>query len=209
MAATPRSMPKRIVFMVEEESLEIFLSKVLPKVIQRGACSWKIIRFQGKMRLLANLQSRLKAYAHQSGQGKDYFIVLVDQDDDDCHVLKQKLEAIAQQVNMATPAMARKQGTPSQWKVAFRIVVDRLEAWYLDEWQALKAAYPRLRGARHIQKQGVNSETALKQVFKKHGYYTSGLPKCDIARKVGEHFHPARCASLSFQCFVTLLQSIC
>lgn len=77
---------KHLEFLVEEPSLEAFLRVALPRMIP-SSCSFNIHAYQGKPDLLRKLHQRLRGY--QRWIPPSYrIVVLVDRDDQDCHVLK-------------------------------------------------------------------------------------------------------------------------
>ena len=57
---------RRLVFLVEEPSIETFLRGVLPNLMPDG-CSFECHTFQGKRDLLAKLPNRLRAYGYTDG----------------------------------------------------------------------------------------------------------------------------------------------
>lgn len=59
-------------------------------------------------------------------------VVLVDADDDDCVDLKQRIVDV---VRSEAPGL----------RVLVRIAVEETEAYYLGDWRAIKAAYPRAK----------------------------------------------------------------
>src|ERR1035437_8270731 len=126
-----------IVFVVEEPSMEELLRNGLaPKLL--GQHTYNIIDFGGKQRLLAGIENRLKAYA--AWPPDDYrFLITVDEDRQDCHALKARIEKAAENAGLPTRSVA----APDH-KVVVRIVVEELEAWLLGDPNALRAAYPKL-----------------------------------------------------------------
>lgn len=91
--------------------------------------------------MLKHLPSRLQGYSHWLPESWS-ILVLIDRDDDDCRVLKEKLEHQAAAAGFLTKASAN----PGQrFKVTNRIVVEELEAWYFGDWQAVKALIPECR----------------------------------------------------------------
>ena len=143
--AVPLSAPvevgttaEHLEFLVEEPSMEAFLRVALPRMIP-GSCSFNIHPFRGKSDLLRKLPGRLRGY--QRWIPPNYrIVVLVDRDDQDCHVLKADLEAAAGMASLLT----RSQAGVGQWQIANRIVIEELEAWYFGDWGAVRRAYPRV-----------------------------------------------------------------
>lgn len=79
--------------------------------------------------LLGLLPATLRAFGKQGGD--ICVVVLVDQDDDDCHLLKQSLVRAWQHVN------------PRPAKVLFRIAMEETESWFLADRKAVRQAYSR------------------------------------------------------------------
>jgi hypothetical protein len=187
-------------FLVEEPSMEAFLRALLPRILPEGR-SFQIFPFQGKDDLMGKLRDRLRGYAHWLPA--DWrIVVIVDRDDSDCIALKQKLEQIAGEAGLVTRAQA------AQWQLVNRIAIEELEAWYFGDWEAVRAAYPRVSAAipgkeRFRDPDGIRGGTweAFEQVLKRHGYFETGLRKVEAARTVGALLEPDRCRSLSFSAF--------
>ncbi len=89
-------------FLVEEPSMEAFLSVLLPRLF--SDCTFRVHAFQGKTDMLGKLQARLKGYAHwPSNYG--HIVVVVDCDDDNCHRLKQQA-ALGRRLNASCRTVA-------------------------------------------------------------------------------------------------------
>lgn len=130
-------LDKLIVF-VEEPSMEVALEQLLPKLM--NVADYEIRRFQCKADLLKNLPDRLRAYRNWLPPTWT-ILVLVDRDDDDCHVLKQTLENMAAAAGLVSKTNA---GNGSRFQVANRVAIEELEAWFFGDWVAVQAAYPRV-----------------------------------------------------------------
>ena len=134
-------------------------------------------------------------------------LVIVDRDDDDCAVLKARLEAISHRARLVSRTRAR--GTRrNDWQVANRIAIEELEAWYFGDWPAAQAVFPKLpdavprsRGFRDPDAIPGGTWEAVERVLRRHGYAKSGLAKIETARNVGQYVDPARNRSKSFQAF--------
>ena len=134
-------MARHLVLLVEEPSMEAFLTALLPRMLPAGR-TFEIRVFQGKHDLLRNLQARLSGYRHWLPH--DWrLVVLVDRDNDDCRALKAQLEQTA----AAAGLLSRAEAGGHPWQVVNRIVIEELEAWYFGDWDAVRAAYPRVRPA--------------------------------------------------------------
>ncbi len=185
--------------MVEEPSMEVFLSIILPKILGDVA-SFKIHSHRGKPDLMGKLEQRLRGYASWL-PASTRIIVIVDRDDEDCAALKTDLETASRRAGLVT----RSGAGIHAWRVVTRIAIEELEAWYFGEWQAVRAAYPRVSpriqsSARYRQPDGIAGGTweALERVLQGRGYFETGLRKIELAQAIGERFDLTLCASPSF-----------
>jgi len=190
--------------LVEEPSMEAFLGEVLPKLLE-GRTTFAIHAFQGKHDILRKLEQRLRGYAHWLPKSSR-IIVLLDRDDDDCHRLKQTMELAASPSGLSTRSTA---GGPG-WRVANRIVVEELEAWFFGDWPAVHDAYPRVSTTVPVQAAYRNPDAikggtweAFERVLKAAGYFSLGLRKVEAARAIGKTMHPDANTSRSFAVFRT------
>jgi hypothetical protein len=117
--------------------------------------------------------------------------------------LKNRLETVAAAAGMTTRAAGG-----NTIHVVNRLAVEELEAWFFGDWQAVKAAYPKV-SASVPEKQGYRDPDAiqggtweaLEKVLKRHGYFQTGLRKIEAARSIAQHMVPERNRSKSFQVF--------
>lgn len=191
-----------IEFLVEEPSMEAFLSPLLSRCLPEG-CTFRIHTHQGKPALLRKLKNRLKGYASWLPQDHR-IVVIVDMDKDQCHQLKSKLEEACVQAGLQSRRAA---GNP-QWQVVTRIAVEELEAWYFGDWQAVCRAFrgvsptvPKRSGYRNPDAIQGGTWEAFERVLKKGGHCKQGLPKVQAATAIGKHVKPERNISPSFQAF--------
>ena len=201
-------MLDKLIVLVEEPSMEMALEQLLPRML--AGADFQIIRFQCKDDLLKNLPDRLRGYS-QWLPANWVILVLVDRDDDDCRVLKQAMEKMAEDARLLSKTLA---GHGQPFQVANRIAVEELEAWFFGDWTAVQTAYPRV-SASQVSKQGFRDPDAvlggtweaLERVLKKAGYFKTGLRKMECAKQVAQHMEPARNASRSFQAFAGAVAS--
>ncbi len=190
-----------IEFLVEEYSMEITLSIIVPKIID-SSHTFKIHNFQNKDRLLKKLPERMQAYA--KFVTKDWrIVILVDRDDDDCEELKKKLCT-------ATSVVTQKQGNI----VLHRIAVEELESWFLGDVPAIRVKYEKIPASLSTKAQFRNPDAIkggtwekLDRTLKQYGYQT-GLQKIDFAQKVAPHMDVENNLSRSFQVFRDGLRAI-
>ena len=191
-----------LVLLVEEPSMEEFLRILLPRVLPQE-CGFEVHSFRDKFNLLKNLEPRLRGYARWLPE--DWrIIVMVDRDHDDCHKLKERLEA----ASMASGLRTRSRAGGAGWQVVNRIVIEELEAWYFGDWQAVRNAFPRVsihapNKARYRDPDAINGTwEAFERILKGRGYFTTGLRKVEAARAIAPHIEPGRSRSASFNSFV-------
>ena len=182
--------------------MEAFLKGLLPRLLPAN-CTFAIYTFQGKKDLLRKLPTRLRGY--RAWITSNYrIVVMVDRDRDDCHELKARLEQTAATSELLT----RTQATSQSWEVINRIVVEELEAWYFGDWDAVKAAYPKVststtRQSSYRDPDAIVNGTweAFERIMKRHGYFKTGLRKIEAAKAIAAHVDPERNSSHSFKHF--------
>lgn len=196
-------------FLVEELSTEAALVNLLPNILE-AKHTFAIHPFQGKADLLSNLSARLRAY--RSWIPEDWrIVVLVDEEREDCEVLKGKLEMAARDAGLTTRSSTNGEGL---FVVLNRLAIEELEAWFFGDVFALKAAYPRIpatlsESAKYRDPDSIAGGTweALERELKKAGYYSTGMPKIEVSRNVSLHMDVSRNRSHSFQVFVDGLKA--
>ena len=128
----------------------------------------------------------------------------MDRDNDDCRELKQRLEHMAALAGMQTRTQA---GGPS-YQVVNRLAIEELEAWYFGDWNAVRAAYPKVSDripnqAPYRDPDAIKGGTweAFEHVLRRAGYFQTGLRKIEAARAVAPNWRPERNRSRSFCVF--------
>ena len=195
-------MLEKLIVIVEELSMEAALNQLLPKML--GEIEFQIIRFQCKSELLKQLPSRLVGYGNWL-PATSAIIVLLDRDNDDCLLLKHQLNIMAAQAGLRTKTEA---GAGNSFRVANRIAIEELEAWYFGDWIAVQQAYPRVPLNITERVPYRNSDAilggtweAFERVLKKAGYFKTGLRKLDCARAIFQKMDVGRNQSQSFRAF--------
>lgn len=186
--------------LVEEDSMAAFLYEALPDMLPEG-CTFKPHVFKGKRRLIKNLESRLRGYARLLPP-EHRLVILVDRDQDDCRNLKRRIEEMVARAGLRSRSMVGE----GDWQAATRIVCEELEAWFFGDWEAVKAAYPRVSGGLPPRLRNSDAITggtweALQRILRKAGYITDRLPKVEAARAIARHIDPNRNSSPSFRVF--------
>jgi hypothetical protein len=187
-----------IEFLVEEFSMEVFLRALLPRLL--GALHFEIRTFQCKNDLLKRLPNRLRGYAWFPEGYR--IVVIVDRDSDDCQELKRELEEYAASAGLPT----RTHPHQGHFTVVNRIAIEELEAWYFGDWEAVRAAYPRVsetvpRRAGYRDPDAIAGGTweAFERILQRSRYFEGGLRKVEAARSIAPYLDPVRNTSHSFQ----------
>lgn len=192
-----------IEFLVEESSAEAALFNIVARILSQDI-SFRIHPHQGKQDLLGKLLPRLRGY--KSWLPEDWrIVVLVDADDEDCRILKNRLENIANNARLVTKSQ---RSIGSNIQILNRLAIEELEAWFFGDVEAIRAAYPRVplnlgNKAKYRDPDAITGGTweALERELKRVGYYTGGLSKISAAREISLRMIPERNQSHSFQLF--------
>lgn len=170
------------------------LKQLLPNILPE---MWRLdencfIRVhEGKQDLQLSLPRKIRAARHKRGHST--FIVLQDQDANDCRALKKKLVDICENARDGAENIS----------TLVRIVCHELEAWYLGDSEALFAVFPSLRGQNLYGRSRfrnpdscINPKNELKRRI---GSYA----QIETARQIASHMSLERNQSQSFRCFVS------
>ncbi len=125
-------------FFVEEPSAEEALKWLLPTMLREDIV-FRILSHQGKADLLKKLPARLRGMKWKFDRNDYLIVVLIDEDRQDCRLLKQELESIALDARLSTKSSPDPDGS---FQVLNRIAVEELEAWFFGDLDALRTAYP-------------------------------------------------------------------
>lgn len=179
--------------------MEAALRLLLPKMLQ--GVSFEVYPHQGKNDLLARLPERLRGYSKWIPDTWR-IVVVIDRDDEDCVLLKARLEGMASAAGLVTRSAA----TKKHYTIVNRIAIEELEAWYFGDWAAVRAAYPKASAtipaqAKYRAPDAIKGGTweAFERVLNKAGYFVGGLRKIEAAREVAGHMEPSRNSSPSFR----------
>ena len=149
---------KRIVFLLEEDSMKILLEGLLPRLLPD--LIFECLAHEGKRDLEKSVPRKLRAWQEPGVR----FVVVRDQDGGDCREIKANLTRLCHDSGRSD--------------VLVRIVCRELEAWYVGDTEALGRAFPEtrpnslrsLRGSRFRNPDAVghpsNAIAALFQIFR-------------------------------------------
>ncbi len=192
-----------IEILVEDASGEKLLEALLPKLLgdQGSPHTWRVHSYKGigripknlkpgtdanKRILLDRLPSALRGYGKTPGI--DAVVVVLDSDRRNCAEFLAELQALVAACNPAPNTM-------------FRLAIEEVEAWYLGDQQALRAAYPRAKVDvldRYVQDSVCDTWELLADAIypggsaaiKKAGWPLPGQIKCEWAEKIGPLLEP-------------------
>ena len=116
---------KRIVFLLEEDSMKVLLEGLLPRLMPD--LTFQCLAHEGKQDLEKSVPRKLRAWREPGVR----FVIVRDQDGGDCRVIKSSLTRLC-----------RESGRKD---VLVRIVCREVEAWYVGDTEALGRAFPETR----------------------------------------------------------------
>ena len=118
----------KLVFLLEEESTKHLLDILLPKILPEGV-EFQTIQHKGKRDLERSIPRKVRGW---NEPGDIRFVILHDQDTQNCVQLKQSLLKLCEE---------------SQRPVLVRIACQKMEAWYFGDMNVVALAYdkPKLR----------------------------------------------------------------
>ena len=173
--------------LVEEPSTEVALRLLLPRILENT--SFQLYSHQGKNDLLQRLPARLRGYAEWLPP-RWCIVVVVDRDEEECKTLKTHLEKMAADAHLIT----RTQTGRLPYNVVNRIAIEELEAWHFGDWEAVRAAYPRVpptipSKAKYRNPDGIDRGTweTFERILQRVGYFRSELRKLEAARTIAPY----------------------
>jgi uncharacterized protein DUF4276 len=181
-----------LVFMLEELSAKEFLDSLLPRILP-PEISFKTIPHHGKTDLRASLPRKLRAWRNPYAR----FVVLHDQDANDCVSLKQQLLTVC---NQARPDLLL--------RPLIRIACHELEAWHLGDLEALETAFPAFNADGVRDKAKFRDVDALANAAEELMKIAPEYQKVGGSRLLGSLVEIERNTSHSFQVFVSGIETL-
>lgn len=172
-----------LVFLVEELSMEAFLKELLPRAFPE--LRFRCIPHDGKKDLEKSLPRKLRAWREPGVR----FVVVRDQDAEECRELKRRLAAVCRDAGREDSLV--------------RIACRELEAWYLGDLEAAATALnqPRLRelaGKAWLR----DPDTVDRPSFRLRELAPGAASKIECARRIGARLDPSKNTSRSFRAFL-------
>jgi len=184
----------RLDFLLEELSMESFLKGFLPKVLPDGYVynqNYFLHPHQGKSDLLKSIPAKIKIDYGET----TVFVILHDQDSNNCIDLKNKIQQICQ-TNC-------RDGN----RCLVRIVCRELESWYFGDLDAIEQAFPKFKANKYKNKskfRNPDSINAADEMMK----ILPEFQKNKGAKLLSQYIDVSNNRSNSFKQFVTGLQRI-
>ena len=175
-----------VVFLLEERSMKEFLDSLLPRLFpglnpnQHFLC----IEHEGKNDLESSIPRTLKAWREPGTK----FVIVRDNDSDDCFALKERLRNLCRGTIYADSLI--------------RIVCQELEAWYLGEPDALADVYSSSKLRRIGRQAKFRDPDVIEKPSRVIEQRCPSFQKVIGARQMAERLTPERNRSHSFWVFV-------
>ena len=179
----------RLVFMVEERSMKEMLEGILPKILPEDYERPLIIPHNGKHDLTKSIPIKLRAWQ----KSNDKFIIVHDQDNNDCIQLKSELISLCDK---------------SRNEHLIRIVCTELESWYFGDLKAVSLAYEKdytpLAAKRKYRTPDIikNAKIELRKII-------PAYQPIDGAKRISMYMDVNNNTSHSFNVFVNGVKKLC
>lgn len=178
-----------LVFMLEEPSAEAVLRRLLPHILPPNV-PFQTIPHRGKRDLQKSLPRKLRAW-----QSPAQFIILHDQDSNNCRALKKELENICAESGRDNTVV--------------RIACRELEAWYFGDLEALAGAFPETPVQKFRRKASYRADPdAIPKPAEALEEQVPGFQKGKAARTIPDYMALDRNRSHSFNLFVHTVKEI-
>ena len=182
-------MIKTLVFLLEEESMRETLKVVLPKVLSDNIAFYLLIH-EGKKDLEKAISQRIRDWQIPN----THFVIVRDQNSEDCVKLKQRLKNLCQQAGQSDTLV--------------RIVCHELESWFLGDLAAVEKAFQIKGLAKQQEKQKYRDPDKLANAAEELQKLVKNYRKVRGAYTIAPYLDLANNRSHSFQTFITGVQTL-
>lgn len=179
----------QLVFFLEERSAQAMLQGVLPKIIPAEVTTRYVI-FEGKQHLEKELPVRLRAWQHPDAK----FVVLRDQDNEDCRKIKSKLD--------------KKCANAGKPDTLVRIACHELESFYLGDLSAVAQAVGPGNIGRQQEKAKFRTPDKLANAHQELKNLAPSYQKVQGSRAIGPCLDIQNNKSQSFNALITGVQRL-
>lgn len=188
----------KVIFLLEEPSMEHLLRGLLPRVMPEGfeGLNWVLIPHSGKSDLEASIPRKIRAWREPGVR----FFIIRDQDAAECVTVKERL------VQLAITA-----GRPD---TLVRIACRELEAWYFGDLGELAQVYETSSVSKLGGRRAFRTPDAVVNPSGQLEKHIAAFGKIDAARRMGsrlslvEEGQPGANSSKSYQQTVTSLRTL-
>ncbi len=185
-------MIKNLVFFLEGRSEKEMLKGLIPRLLENHReIDVKYLTFQGKQDLESKIHNRLRGWSRPESA----FVVLVDQDREDCKELKRRILTKCRNMISSNPVI--------------RIACHELESWYFGDLAAVGKALEKDL-IRYKNKQQYRNPDSILKPSEELSKITSGdYQKISGSRAIGLLLSLEENTSPSFQTFVKSILNLC
>lgn len=180
-------------FLVEERSMAEVLKILLPQILPTPwvlNVNYFIRPHEGKSDLQRSIPKKLQGFSQNRNQVTG-FIIIQDQDSNDCRQLKQKLVELC----LANQA--------PNIKFLVRIVCYELESWYWGDMQAIQAVFPRFNPMKYQGKAQFRSPDTCPNPKMKLKKIVGNYQQIATAKMIAPHINISNNNSESFRQFIS------
>lgn len=181
-------MAEKLVFLLEEPSMEAMLQGLLPRILSPGVSCQTVVH-EGKRDLQLSIPRKLRGWKEPGVR----FFILHDQDRKNCLDLKGELRDLTVGAGRADTVI--------------RIVCRELESWFLGDLTAVGTAFPVPGVAELAAKARYRDPDAIDYPSRELKALVPGYQKIAGARRIGRCLDPDRNRSRSFRTFVRALRA--
>ena len=182
---------KEIVFLLEEQSAKALLETIWPRLISPDASVRpRFIVFEGKQDLEKHLTKKLRGYLNQEAR----FVVIRDQDQNDCHKVKENLTKFCAEAGRTA---------------IVRIACRELEAFYLGDLKAVEIGLD-ISGLSTMQRSAKfrNPDNLVRPSYELEKVTKSRYQKVAGSRAIGPHLDLESPGSRSFHHLIHTIRSV-
>lgn len=172
----------KVIFLLEEPSMQILLEGILPRLFP--SLNFQCLAYSGKYDLDRNIVNVLRTWREPDTR----FVIVRDNDNGDCLALKDRLHGLCQQ--------------GGRNDTLIRIVCQELEAWYLGEPNAMADAFGNESLRRIGNRAKYRNPDTLQNPSNDIKSLAPGFGKVGAARRMAEHLTREGNRSRSFAVFL-------
>lgn len=186
----------KLVFMVEEPSMEECLKNIIPVILdgRTKEFAYIIIPHEGKNDLEKSIPVKLQAFKNYPGMIYK-FIILRDQDNGDCIAIKNRIKMLCKR--------------HKRKDCLIRIVCQELESWFLGDFGAISKSCDEVNAEKFKKKAKfrnpdklANPSQEINKIFKNR------YKKVEHARRISKHLNLLTNNSHSFNIFISGVSQI-